>query len=242
MITSNDNERLKLVRKLARAQVAGARGRLRHRGRGPARSRARRRLVAARRPRRAGRRDRRGGGRARSARRRLDARLGHPGDRRLVDPGARGRTGRRPSTCTASPTPATSARSSAPRPRSPAAGWCSAPGSADPYSPKAVRATMGALFASPPRRGGPRVHAGAAPGADRGRRRRPRRGDRGARELADALPGIGARGAPRRGDRALRRERHDPPPGPGTESLNVAAAAAIALQRIYSVAAGGATG
>ena len=44
---------------------------------------------------------------------------------------------------TASTTPATSARSSAPRTRWPTARWSSGPGCADPYSPKAVRRQHG---------------------------------------------------------------------------------------------------
>lgn len=112
------------------------------------------------------------------------------------------------------------------------------PGTADPYSPKGVRATMGALFAAPPARGeladapGPRLALVA----------------HGGEELDAALAGLESAptlclGGEREGlpwevaDRcetratiALR---------PGAESLNVAAAAAIGLQRISSIHAAG---
>ncbi len=57
------------------------------------------------------------------------------------------------STCTASATPATSARSSAPPTRCSAARSSLGPGCADPFSPKAVRASMGSIFAQPPAAG-----------------------------------------------------------------------------------------
>lgn len=110
------------------------------------------------------------------------------------------------------------------------------PGSADPYSPKAVRASMGALFATPPVRGviertpAPRLALVA----------------HGGEPIDAALSRLGA--AP---TLCLGGERDGLPddvlsncdaaatiPLRGTaESLNVAAAAAIGLQRISSLAA-----
>ena len=58
------------------------------------------------------------------------------------------------STCTASRTPGTWARSSAPRTRWRTATVVLGPGCADPFSPKAVRASMGSLFARPPAQAG----------------------------------------------------------------------------------------
>lgn len=110
------------------------------------------------------------------------------------------------------------------------------PGCADPYSPKAARASMGALFALPPYRG----PVEATP--------RPRLGlvAHGGADLEAAIVGLGPMptlclGSERGGldDEALAAcdavatiRLH-----PGVESLNVAAAAAIALQRISSAAA-----
>jgi len=112
------------------------------------------------------------------------------------------------------------------------------PGCADPYSPKAARSSMGAVLASPPVRAGlaatpaPRLGLVAHGGAD----------------LDAAIAGLAAEptlclGAERSG---LPDEVADacdvtatiPLRGPA-ESLNVAAAAAIALQRISSLAAAG---
>ena len=112
------------------------------------------------------------------------------------------------------------------------------PGSADPYSPKAVRATMGSIFASPPARGvvgdtpSPRIGLVAHGGG----------------ELDAAIARLG--GAPTLclgGEReglpedvlALCDAVATIPLADGAESLNVAAAAAIGLQRISSIAAGG---
>ena len=105
------------------------------------------------------------------------------------------------------------------------------PDCADPFGPKAVRASMGAVFAQPPLRAGveetpaPRValiaHGGAA---------------------LDALAGAATLclGAEREGlpepVLAACEERVTIPLRPGAESLNVAAAAAIAAQRISSPA------
>jgi RNA methyltransferase, TrmH family len=103
------------------------------------------------------------------------------------------------------------------------------PDSADPFSPKAVRASMGAIFTQPVARAGagetpePRValvaHGGAAlSGLDRS--------------------GTLCLGAERGGlpeeVLALCERRVTIPVRPGVESLNVAAAAAIALHRIAS--------
>ena len=113
------------------------------------------------------------------------------------------------------------------------------PGCADAYSPKAVRASMGSLFAAPPVRAGvgetaaPRLGLAAHDGMP----------------IDAALAALGRRptlclGAERAGisadvaaacDVTATIPLHD-----GTESLNVAAAAAIGLQRISSLAATGA--
>jgi TrmH family RNA methyltransferase len=112
------------------------------------------------------------------------------------------------------------------------------PGTADPYSPKGVRATMGALFAAPPARGelagtkSPRLALVAHGGED----------------LDAALAGLGSGptlclGGEREGLPRDVAEACDAQATirllPGAESLNVAAAAAIALQRISSLHAGG---
>ncbi len=112
------------------------------------------------------------------------------------------------------------------------------PGSADAYSPKGVRATMGAIFSSPPSRGAladtarPRLALVAHGGEDLDA----------ALAALDSPPTL-CLGGEREGlpweiaDQcdarvtiALR---------PGSESLNVAAAAAIGLQRISSLKPGG---
>lgn len=112
------------------------------------------------------------------------------------------------------------------------------PGCADPFSPKAVRASMGSIFGRPPLRGG--VEATPQP--------------RGALvahggEGLDALAGAATicLGAEREGlpDEVVARceAKVTIPLRPGgAESLNVAAAAAIAVQRISSLAMPGAEG
>lgn len=109
------------------------------------------------------------------------------------------------------------------------------PGSADPFSPKAVRASMGALFTTTPIRSElaslPRPRLGLiAAGGD---------------ELDVAIAGLGGTAT-----LVLGAEREGLPPEAlaecdatatislrdGAESLNVAAAAAIGIQRIVSVA------
>jgi RNA methyltransferase, TrmH family len=106
-------------------------------------------------------------------------------------------------------------------------------GSADPYAPKAVRASMGSIFATPPRRGGvedtlePRIALVAHGGID----------------LDAAIDRVGGTpticlGAEREGlpDAVIAAcgASATIPLRLGAESLNVAAAAAIALQRISS--------
>ena len=103
------------------------------------------------------------------------------------------------------------------------------PGCADPYGPKAVRASMGSIFARPPARGGPEAlerplvglvaHGGAPPDGE---------------PVGGALPGRGARGAARRGSLDACDRLWTIPLRGGAESLNVAAAAAIAIGRISS--------
>ena len=106
-------------------------------------------------------------------------------------------------------------------------------GSADPYSPKAVRASMGAIFATPPGKG--RVEETSAP-----RIALVAHGGSGLDEAiaaADATPTV-CLGAEREGLPAVVVDACDAtatiPLQAGAESLNVAAAAAIALQRISS--------
>jgi RNA methyltransferase, TrmH family len=111
------------------------------------------------------------------------------------------------------------------------------PGSADPYSPKAVRASMGSIFAQPVARGGveetpvPRAalaaHGGSEPGPV-------------------AAPITVCLGAERKGlpDDVLAAVDHRwtiPLRPGGAESLNVAAAAAIVLGRISSARPEGAS-
>ncbi len=118
------------------------------------------------------------------------------------------------------------------------------PGTADAYSPKAVRASMGAIFAAPPRRASidevpaPRLALVAHDG------------DR----LDDAVAALAAAGGPVSlclgaerdglpGDVVAACEGRATIPLRGAaESLNVAAAAAIGLQRISSLAAPGPDG
>lgn len=107
------------------------------------------------------------------------------------------------------------------------------PGSADPYSPKAVRASMGAIFSAPPMRGGvevttqPRIGLVAHGGSDLD-------------EAIRAVSGVPTvcLGAEREGLPEAVIAACDAtatvPVRVGSESLNVAAAAAIALQRISS--------
>ena len=110
------------------------------------------------------------------------------------------------------------------------------PGSADPYSPKAVRASMGSLFASPPVRA--KLEETAAPRLGLIARGHP--------PLDGAIDGLGSVGT-----LVLGAEREGLPPEievacdaaatiplrEGAESLNVGAAAAIALERICSLGA-----
>ncbi len=112
-------------------------------------------------------------------------------------------------------------------------------GCADAYSPKAVRASMGSIFAAPPRRGrvdetpSPRLGLVAHGGAS----------------LDDAIASLGGAtptlclGGERNGLPEATIAACDAtatiPLHPGAESLNVAAAAAIGLQRISSLLSGG---
>jgi TrmH family RNA methyltransferase len=114
------------------------------------------------------------------------------------------------------------------------------PGSADPYSPKAVRAAMGAVHSSPPAiapiaatpapRLGLAAHGGA--GLDE--------------EIARLGPATLVLGAEREGLTEEALAACDGvatiPLAAGSESLNVAATAAIALQRISSIAASDSAG
>ena len=131
--------------------LARALGPVRGRGRGSAGRRRRRRLAVRRALLRGRQRPAGGGGRARAAGVGLGARLGHARAGGL--PGAVGGrpAGRCASTCTASTTPATSARCCARAEAFGASCVALGPGSADPFGPKAVRASMGAVFAVPRR-------------------------------------------------------------------------------------------
>ncbi|HET6999029.1 MAG TPA: RNA methyltransferase [Solirubrobacterales bacterium] len=106
------------------------------------------------------------------------------------------------------------------------------PGCADPFSPKAVRASMGSIFAQPPARVGveetpaPRVALVAHGGA-------------GLDQLAGAATlclGAEREGLPAEVLAECQVEATIPLRPGGAESLNVAAAAAIAAQRISSLA------
>jgi TrmH family RNA methyltransferase len=109
------------------------------------------------------------------------------------------------------------------------------PGCADPHSPKAVRASMGSVFAVPLARGGveatppPRValvaHGGEAPGPPG--------------PPLTLCVGAEREGLPAEVLDACERRWTIPLRAGGPDSLNVGAAAAIALQRISSAAAEG---
>ena len=103
------------------------------------------------------------------------------------------------------------------------------PGCADPYGPKAVRASMGSIFSLPVARGP--LEPTVAPRVGAGRARRQVRGDP---DPVDALPGRRARGPARARLTRCDRRWTIPLRSGGAESLNVAAAAAIALGRISS--------
>ena len=132
------------------AALARALGPVRGRGRGPAGGGGRGRLDRGRALLRGGQRPARDRGRAGAAGVRLRARVGDADAGRVRGAlGAARRSGRCACTCTASRTRATSARCCAAPRRSAPRGWRSARGRADPFSPKAVRASMGAVFAVP---------------------------------------------------------------------------------------------
>ena len=113
------------------------------------------------------------------------------------------------------------------------------PGCADPYGPKATRASMGAIFQAPPLRAGidrtpgPRLALDAHRGEDLDA------------ALAAGRPRTICLGGERRGLDPEVLARCDgratiplrPPSESGVESLNVAASAAIALHRVCSAAA-----
>ena len=121
MITSKDNEKLKLIRRLARAQAPRARGAVRRRGRGPGRRRCGRGRAGGVRP------ARRRGRRAGAARRGQRARLRNPRHRRLRAGVRMPAPADSASTWTGSPIPRTSGRSSAARTPCSTPRWWSAP-------------------------------------------------------------------------------------------------------------------
>jgi len=104
------------------------------------------------------------------------------------------------------------------------------PGCADPFSPKAVRASMGSLFARPPARAEPAQLAGTLVALDAA-------AERPLGELAATAPLVLCLGAEREGlppellERAAQRVRIALRPG-GPESLNVAMAATVALHEV----------
>jgi RNA methyltransferase, TrmH family len=108
------------------------------------------------------------------------------------------------------------------------------PGCADPYSPKAVRATMGAIFVQPLARAGidetpqPRVALSAHGGEP----------IRGLRTPLTLCFGAEREGLPPEVLRLCDEEVTIPLRPGGAESLNVAAAAAIALHRVSSAGSG----
>ena len=105
------------------------------------------------------------------------------------------------------------------------------PGCADPFGPKAVRASMGSIFGRPPMAGGPGELVPPVVGLVAHGGEPPDDGPAGALMLGgerDGLPDELAATCDRLWTIPLR---------PGVESLNVAAAAAIALGRISSAAA-----
>ena len=213
----------------ARAQAPRARGAVRHRGRGPARGGPGGRRRAAL---RAGRRRQRHRGEEVEPELLAAVSALGSGTRAIAvwEQAWADRGRRRPaSTCTGSATPATSARSSAPPTRCSAARSCSAPIAPTPSR----RRRCGRAWArsSPCRRRGPAVGGDAA---RRGSRSSPTAAT-GSTALAgggDALPRRRARGPAGGGrSRTARCEVTIPLRAAAAESLNVAAAAAIACER-----------
>ena len=169
------------------------------------------------------------------------ARLGLARDRRLGAALGRARAGRgrrcrerRASTCTRSPTPATSAPCCAPRSRSSPSARRPEPGQRPTRSgPKAVRASMGAIFGQPIARAS--LRAGAR-GARRASGDRARAGGRAAaararpHAAAALLPRLRARRPARASSSAACDEvAHVPLRAGGAESLNVAMTATLCL-------------
>lgn len=111
-----------------------------------------------------------------------------------------------------------------------------APGCADPWSPKALRAGMGATFANPP------AIDALLPGGQTTVVALDAGGDVGIDEVDLSGPVVICAGAERTGLSAETAARADvtvriPMRGGGPESLNVAVAASIALQRIAGITA-----
>lgn len=114
------------------------------------------------------------------------------------------------------------------------AGVVLGPGCADPFSPKAVRASMGSLFERPPARAGLRDLSGTLLALDA-------HGERALHEVELEPPLVLCLGAERAGlPPELRAEAVRIPVG--TESLNVAMAATIALYEVAKRLAGLAPG
>ncbi len=190
MITSADNSQLKLIRKLQRKKERDRDGPVRGRGRGPGRGCRGGRLgagaaAACRRGRRAG-----------AARPGSSLGCGQPRDRRL--PAALVRAGRAScrSICMASGTRATWGRCIRSAHALGDGPVVLGPGCADPFGPKAVRASMGSLFARPPARADFTELEGSLVALDR--RGRGGAGRRRPRAAGGAVRGRRARGAARR--------------------------------------------
>ena len=227
MITSPHNDKLKEIRRLKRA----ARGALRRRGRGPRRGRPAagwQRGVPAR----GGRRRRAG-----AARRGLRARLGHARARRLrAALGDAGRPAvRRPAGASRDPgNVGTVLRSAL---AFGAACVALGPDCADPYCPKAVRASMGAIFAldvakvaDPAELPGERVALVARAPASRSRAAR--------RSRCTLVVGAEREGLPADVVAACDRVAQIPI---ASESLNAAMAASVALYEVTAARPGAAT-
>jgi TrmH family RNA methyltransferase len=111
------------------------------------------------------------------------------------------------------------------------------PGCADPFSPKAVRASMGSVFARPPGRARPEALPGTLLALD------PRADQTLAATTVDGAPLVVCLGAEREGlpvellDRAEHRARIPLRDG-GPDSLNVAMAATVALYELANRMAG----
>ena len=211
VITSPDNDSAQEGPQARGAPLARQDARVRGRGRGPDRRRPRRPAGAALLL-------RAGAARASTWRRTCCARSPRSARARARSASTASAGRPRPparcaSRCGASTTPATWARCCARRSPSARAASRSGPGTADPFGPKAVRASMGALFAVPVVRVGAVEELPGRAVALVARAGRPLCEALRRREV-DARGGSRARGAARDGARRLRRGRPTSPSGP----------------------------